>query len=291
MAEKHINYVKEAFFHPINLGLLFTSTLTAFFINDFGLIPNALLTITFGLELMYLGVIPRLGSFRKSIKLKKWKEREPIEETRSVFHSLNPIHQKRFLVLKHLTLKIKENFEKQPYTSQGLLSNIEKKIEGLMNNYINLLDLNQRFSIFIDSVNENQLVQELQQEQEEMESIESSRLKERKKRRIMILEKRLERIKSAKERHEICTTELDTIEDAIQYIFEQSMTMNNPEEIGFQLDTLLMEAEETSSIIETLEGSGFDEFGIFTKHTEADQFSEESGSTGTENPLKRGEKL
>lgn len=291
MSDNYINYTKEAFFHPLNLGVLFTSTLTAFFLNDFGLIPNALLTMTFGLELMYLGIVPRLSSYTKAVKLKKWKEREPIEETRSVFHSLNPVHQKRFLVLKHLTLKIKENFEKQPYTSQGLLANIEKKIDGLMTNYINLLDLNQRFSIFIQSVNEAQLKTEIEQETSEMDTIESARLKERKKRRLLILQKRLDRIKSARERYEICTTELDTIEDAIRYIFEQSMTMNNPEEIGFQLDTLLSEAEETSSIIESLEGTGYDEFGIFTASSEADQFSEQSDLTGAENPFKTREKL
>jgi len=291
MSNENINYVREAFFHPLNLGVLFTSTLSAFFLSDFGLIPNALLTFTFGLELVYLGVVPRLSSFIKQTKLKKIKEREPVLESKNVFNSLTEVQQKKFLVLKHLTLKVRENFEKQPYTSQGLLVNIEKKIDGLLNNYINLLDLHKRFLMFVQSVNEENLIKEIESEEQEMEKIDSERLKERKKRRILILRKRLERIKSASERYEICNTEIDTIEDAIRYIYEQSMTMNNPEEIGFQLDNLLSEVEETSSIIESLESSGYDEFGIFDKKTEADQFSEESGSTGSVNQLKRGEKL
>jgi len=145
--------------------------------------------------------------------------------------------------------------------------------------------------MFIQSVNEGNLVKEIESEEQEMEKIDSERLKERKKRRMLILRKRLDRIKSANERYEICNTEIDTIEDAIRYIYEQSMTMNNPEEIGFQLDNLLSEVEETSSIIESLESTGYDEFGIFEKKTETDQFSEKSGSTGSVNYLKHGEKL
>ncbi|MEL0010986.1 MAG: hypothetical protein VW868_05435, partial [Bacteroidota bacterium] len=43
------------------------------------------------------------------------------------------------------------------------------------------------------------------------------------------------------------------IEDAIRYIYEQSMTMNNPEEIGFQLDNLLTDADETADLIESMD--------------------------------------
>jgi hypothetical protein len=78
-------------------------------------------------------------------------------------------------------------------------------------------------------------------------------LKATKKRRLVILKKRLARLKSAREKYQVSQSHLDTIEDAIRYIYEQSMTMNDPEEIGFQLDNLLMEVEETSQLIEDLD--------------------------------------
>lgn len=270
MAEESINYTKEAFFHPLNLGILFGATLTAFFLNDAGLLPNAILTMTFGLELMFLGTIPRLSNFQKMVKLRKLKEREPVLEHKHIFNSLNEADKKRFLILKHLTLKIRENFEKQPYSSQGLLLNIEQKIDGLMNNYLNLLDLNHRFRLFIQTASKESLKAEIKDEEAEMVQIESERLKEKKRRRLLILQKRLERYETAEERYQICTTELETIEDAIRYIYEQSITMNNPEEIGFQLDNLLMEVEETSSIIEAMDGTGLDDFGIFKQKDELD---------------------
>ena len=51
----------------------------------------------------------------------------------------------------------------------------------------------------------------------------------------------------------MCETHLETIEDAVRYIYEQSMTMSNPEEIGFQLDNLLTEVDETSQLIDDLD--------------------------------------
>ncbi len=288
MAEESINYTKEAFFHPLNLGILFGATLTAFFLNDAGMLPNAILTMTFGLELMFLGTVPRLPNFRKMVKLRKLKEREPVLEHKNIFNSLNEADKKRFLVLKHLTLKIRENFEKQSYSSQGLLLNIEQKIDGLMNNYINLLDLNNRFRLFIQSASKESLKAEIQDEEAEMVQIESERLKERKRRRLLILHKRLERFETAEERYQICTTELETIEDAIRYIYEQSMTMNNPEEIGFQLDNLLMEVEETSSIIEAMDGTGLDDFGIFKQKDELDASLEHEEAPDASQRLKSG---
>lgn len=262
MSENSINYTKEAFFHPINLGLLFGATLTSFFLNDAGLISSTILTLSFGMELVYLGTVPNLTNFKNMIKMKKVKEREPVLENKHVFNSLDDLAKKRFLILKHLTLKIKDNFEKQSFTTQGLLQNIERKIDGLISNYINLLELNKRYKTFINAASLETIRREIQEEEQELEQIDSERLKERKRRRLLILNKRLERYDSAKERFDICSTELETIEDAIRYIYEQSMTMNNPEEIGFQLDNLLMEVEETSSIIEELDGGRLDDFGI-----------------------------
>jgi len=39
----------------------------------------------------------------------------------------------------------------------------------------------------------------------------------------------------------------------VKYIHEQSWTLQNPEEISFQLDTLLEEVEETQASVEEIE--------------------------------------
>ena len=81
----------------------------------------------------------------------------------------------------------------------------------------------------------------------------SPRVKAIKKRRLRILEQRLDRFKKSKENLEIIEEQLATIEDVIKYIHEQSLTLRDPEAITFQLDTLLNEVEETEASVEEIE--------------------------------------
>lgn len=251
--ELNINYTREAFMNPINLGVLLVSTLTAFLISDFGDLSSLLLTTVFGLELMYLGIIPKLPRFRKRAELKKIKERHAANNEKELFQSLDSKSQKRFLVLKHLAKLVQENFEKLPYSSQGLLDNIGKKIEELLGNYLTLLDLIKRYEVYLNTSLESNLKEEVRRQIEEIKSTESEKLKRTKARRVAIMQKRLKKFSVAKEKYLVCETHLETIEDAVRYIYEQSMTMSNPEEIGFQLDNLLNEVEETSQLIDDLD--------------------------------------
>ncbi len=251
--ELNINYTREAFMNPINLGVLLVSTLTAFFMTGLGDFSSLLLTSVFGLELMYLGIVPKLPRFRKKLELKKIKERHAANNEKELFQSLDNKSQKRFLVLKHLAKLVQENFEKLPYSSQGLLDNIGKKIDELLGNYLTLLDLIKRYEVYLNTSLESSLKEEVVRQIEEIKTLDSEKLKRTKARRVAIMQKRLKKFNVAKEKYLVCETHLETIEDAVRYIYEQSMTMSNPEEIGFQLDNLLTEVEETSQLIDDLD--------------------------------------
>lgn len=290
--EKTINYTREAFLHPLNMGVLLVATVSAFAMSDVGQVSNLILTMTFGVELMYLGIVPRLPRFRKNVKLKKMRERSPAAEEKSTFQELDRKSQKRFLVLKHLAKLIKENFDKLPYSSQGLLENIRKKIEELLSNYLTLLDLHKRYRMYMDTSVESTLKQEVAEEEQKIKDLESDRLRRTKARRVAILKKRLKKFEIAKEKYLICETHLETIEDAIRYIYEQSMTMSNPEEIGFQLDNLLEEVEETSQLIDDLDQnilplhSGLDDMDLDVDFGDTDEQSEDSSNINISRKVK-----
>lgn len=279
--DKSINFTREAFLHPLNMGVLLVATISAFATSGMGLVSNLILTMTFGVELMYLGIVPRLPRFRKNVKLRKLRERNPAAEEKSTFQELDQKSQKRFLVLKHLAKLIKENFDKLPYSSQGLLENIRKKIEELISNYLTLLDLHKRYQLYMNTAVEEGLKREVREEEKKIASLDSDRLKRTVKRRVGILKKRLKKFDIAKEKYLICETHLETIEDAIRYIYEQSMTMSNPEEIGFQLDNLLEEVEETSQLIEDLDRE------IFPIHSDLDDLDLDSDFLEIENEQER----
>jgi len=242
--------------------------------------------------LMYLGIVPRLPRFRKNVKLQKLRDRNSEDEEKTVFQELDQKSKKRFLVLKHLTKLIKENFDKLPYSSQGLLENIRKKIGELISNYLTLLDLHKRYKLYMDTSVEESLKREVKNEEEKLETLKSERLKKTRVRRIAILKKRLKKFEIAKEKYLICETHLETIEDAIRYIYEQSMTMSNPEEIGFQLDNLLEEVEETSQLIDDLDQdilpsySGLDDIDLDAELKEAQAAKESEQQIDTSKRVK-----
>lgn len=256
-----INYTKEAFLHPANLVFLLLGTITALIFTDVGLTPNAILTFIFGAELIYLGIVPKLSSYRRSIRGKKKKEQNEDSGDRMLFHHLDARSQKRFLVLKHITSEVKSNFNQLPYTSQGMLEHIQKKMEDLLSTYLTLLDMNRRYKIYMNSEVEEEIRREVAEQESELAGTDSEKLKRTRERRLNILNKRLKKFDVAKEKFLICETHLETIEDAIRFIYEQSMTMPNAEDVGTQLDHLLEEMEETTQIIEELDQNllpGFD---------------------------------
>jgi hypothetical protein len=260
--EQSINYTREAFMHPMNLSFLFASALTAFFVNDLGNIANIVFTMAIGAELVYLGVIPRTDAFKKRILNRALKERPRDVEEKELFYNLNAPAKKRFLVLKHVADKIETNFRKFPDTSQGLTIQIKAKIDGLLSNYIYMLDSRDRYEGYINSTREEELRKEIELVTRELETLESDKIRDIKKRRLLILKKRTHKLVTARERLEICISQLETIEDAMRYIYEQSITMTNPEQIGFQLDNLLTDVEETVSIVEDLDDNTLPGFNI-----------------------------
>ncbi len=250
---KFINYTREAFLHPLNISFLLVATLSAFFTGSSGTIPNLIFLTTFGLELIYLGTVPRMKEFQKYIKLRKIAERSRSHEEKEIFNRLEESSQKRYLVQRHLSTLIRENFEKMPYTTRGVLDNINTKIDGLLTNYLVNLELLGRYENFLDSTSQNTLKAEILSLAKQIEGIESVKLREIKERRLSILNKRYDKFDKAREKYEICESQLETIEDAIRYIYEKSMTMSNPDEIGFQLDNLISDLEDTAQMMEDIE--------------------------------------
>ncbi len=252
-----INYTKEAFLQPLNLGILLVATILGFAAGGLELATNLILTLVCAVELLYLGIVPRLPRFRKIIKLRKLSERSSEIEEKDIFKGLNENSKRKYLVMRHLVKLIKSNFDSLPHGSRGLLDTIRKKVDKLLSNYLTLLDLYKRYQIYMGTSVESRLRQEVEQEEKLIDKVELEKLQKTKARRVNILKKRLKKFGRAREKYLICETHLETIEDVIRYIYEQSMTMNNPEETGSQLDNLLIEMDETSSIIDRLGQESF----------------------------------
>ncbi len=246
-----INYTKEAFLSPWNLVFLIMAMVTAFVLTGTG-IANFVLLFAAALELLYLGMMPRQERFRRVVRSRKMAERNKPPTEKEVFRQLTKSSQKRYIRFRNIEKAVRENYEKMSYASQGLLESHLKKIDDLLDSYLNMLQQKERYERFAQQATENEVVNAMAQLRGEMTD-DPPKVQQIKQKRLDILEKRLVKFKKAHENLAVIEAQLETIEDVTKYIHEQSLTMRNPEEISFQLDTLVSEVEETQASIEQIE--------------------------------------
>ena len=252
MPDEPINFTKEAFMSPVNLGFLILALVVSLLLSG----PAASIALVFAaaLELLYLGTVPRNDRYRRAVRARKAEEHRKAPQDRDVFRTLAKDDQKRYVRFRNMEKAIKDNYAKLPYSSQGLLDAHLKKLDGLLDAHLNLLQLKERYVQFARRTGENDIVQAITALQNEMQA-DPPRVRAIKQRRLSILEKRLDRFKKAGENLAIIEAQLETIEDVARYVYEQSLTMQNPEEVSFQLDTLMNEVEETQQSMEALDSA------------------------------------
>ena len=251
-----INYTKEALFNTWNLAFLIATVAVAAALGVVGALPTWLpeliLVVGGGAELVYLGVMPRHKRFRRHIRAEKRAERHQAPSQREIFSQLRNQSQRRYAKLRKLKDQVQANYQKLSYASQGILTSHVDKIDGLLDSYLDLLHQRERYRDFMESATEERILHAIEALKKDMAD-DPDRVRAVKKRRLKVLERRLARFRKAHENLEIIGAQLSTIEDVVRYIHEQSWTLQNPEEVTAQLDTLMREVEETQSSIREIE--------------------------------------
>lgn len=256
MSEANINYTKEAFLHPWNLAFLIGAMVLSFAVSMFGTglswTFETILIFASALELLYLGFMPRQDRFRRAVRSQRAAEHAKPPSQKELFQLLTKNSQRRYARLRKLGKDIQANYRKTNYASQGMLDSHVKKINGLLDSYLKLLYQQERYEYSTQVRSEAEVVRAITELRSDMED-DPPKVAAIKGRRMKILEQRLDRFKRGAENLEIIEAQLETIEDVVKYIHEQSLTLSNPQEITFQLDTLLNEVEETRSTVEEME--------------------------------------
>ena len=256
MNKANINYTKEAFLHPWNLIFLIVAMAAAFgtsmIFPGTEFLFNTILLFTAALELIFLGSMPKQERFRRAVKSRQAAVHAKPPTQKELYRLLNRPNQRRYARLRDLEKKIESNYRKLSYASQGLLESHINKIDGLLDSYLTLLNQKERYEHYGQRTEEKEVVRSIGELREDMLD-DSPRVKAIKARRMKILEQRLVRFKKSHENLEIIEAQLETIEDVIKYIHEQSLTLRNPEEITYQLDLLLSEVEETEASVGEIE--------------------------------------
>lgn len=244
-------YVKEAFLSQYNLVLLAGAVLLAMA----ALSPVPVL-IALGGECVYLGTVPSLPGFKRRIRKLREDERRALDQTviEQLLTDLSPNQRESYFALKDLRDKILENYHRLP-GGAGLVDTSDDRIDALLVSFVRLLSTLNNYRRYLNNTDRKALERDLSELRVELGGGEggSEAVREIKKRRVGILEKRLERFDKAGESREVISHQLASIEDFLRLLHEQSITLRDPELVGAQLENLSLEVQATDETVRQME--------------------------------------
>lgn len=212
------------------------------------------LLLAAGLELMYVATVPQNSRFRRLVRSWKYAEEKRQKEMKlfDLFKELPPELKSRYEQVVQVARAIRANYAKLSTTSQMFVQQMDQKLTGLQHGYVRLLHASYTHRDYLQSLNTASVKRELEG-LEKSQSSASAKVQEINAKRIEILRKRLEKFEKIRENNDVITAQCSAIEDVLQLIRDQSVTMRDPQEVSAQLDTLVQDVEQTEQNVREIE--------------------------------------
>ncbi|HET9166788.1 MAG TPA: hypothetical protein VFP11_12385 [Candidatus Angelobacter sp.] len=247
--DKDINFVKEAF--NIQYNWIALGGAAAFALVTGTVIPIALAG---GLELMYLAVVSQHPRFQRLVRSWKFAEEQKLNEQKlgDMLRSLPPDMQGRYIKLAEVCRSIRGNFSQLSSTSQIFVQQMDQRLEGLLHGYARLLSAAFQQRQYVKTTDPDQIKKEIAALQQHMNT-DPPRVQDINKKRVEILSKRLEKYQKINENRQVVDAQCSAVEDVLQLVRDQSVTMRDPQQVSDQLANLVHDVEQTEQTVQQVE--------------------------------------
>ena len=247
--QKNISFVKEAFNIQYNwIGL---AAAGAFALVSASFLPVLLAA---GAELMYLSIIPNNGRFQRLVR--SWKLAEEKQQTQQslsdLLRTLPGDLQTRYIKLAEICGGIRANFAQLSSTSQIFVQQMDSRLEGLLHGYARLLQACFQQRQYAKTVDPDGIKSEIAALQRRMAG-DPPKVQDIDKKRIEILSKRLEKYQKITENRQVVDAQIAAMEDVLQLVRDQSITMRDPQQVSDQLENLVRDVEQTEETVKQVE--------------------------------------
>ncbi len=244
-----INFVKEALKWQYNwIGLAGAAAFAL--VTGTGL-P---LVLAAGLELIYMSLVPQSSRFRRLVRSWKYAEekRRQAMKMGAIFRDLPQELRARYADLETICQAIRDNYSRLSSTSLIFASQMEQRLQGLLQAYLRLLVAAQQYREYLGSTDPESIKREAAQLQRKLQS-DAPKVQEINRRRIEILNKRLEKFEKIRENRQVIDAQLAAIQDVMDLIRDQSVTMRDPQQISDQLENLVRDVGQTEETVRQVE--------------------------------------
>jgi len=207
-----------------------------------------------GLELIYLSTVPQMSRFQRLVRSWKYAEekRERAMSLSALFHEMPPEMRTRYLQLDTSCRAIRENYKRLSSTSQMFVEQMEAKLEGLAQSYLRLLNAAFHHREHLTTTNPESIRHEARELEKGLEK-QSPKVQEINRKRIEILNKRVEKYEKVRENCQVIDAQCAAVEDVLQLIRDQSVTMRDPQQLSDHLDNLMRDVEQTEETVREVE--------------------------------------
>jgi hypothetical protein len=242
-------YLKAAALHPVSVTGLAVGA--GWFVAGGGVAP---LLIAGGLELVWLGMLAGDARFRRAVDARAAGRlrREEQRRVENLLAELAPNQREHYLSLRALADRIEANYRRLPGDGPAALESREK-VDALLHAFLRLLVTWNDHRRYLGATDRVAIERDLAQLREGLAVGGGETVQEIKRKRIEILEKRLERFRSAEEGREAIAHQLASIEDVLRLVHEGSITLRDPAAITRQLDALTLEVEATEATVREMD--------------------------------------
>jgi hypothetical protein len=248
-AQKDINFVKEAFKIQYNWIALAGMGL-------FGLVTGSALPLILagGLELMYLAVVPQNWRFQRLVRSWKFAEEQRSHERKlaDMLRSLPSDMQTRYVNLAQVCASIRNNYSQLTTTSQIFVQQMDQRLQGLLNGYARLLNAAFQQRQYLKTADAEAIKKQITTLQQRLNQ-DPPKVQEINKKRIEILSKRLEKFQKIVENRQVVDAQCSAVEDVLQLVRDQSVTMRDPQQVSDQLANLVRDVEQTEQTVQQVE--------------------------------------
>ncbi len=246
---KDINFVKEAF--NIQYNWIALAGAGAFALVTGTAIPIALAG---GLELMYLAVVSQHPRFQRLVRSWKFAEDQKRNEQKlgDMLRSLPPDMQGRYIKLAEVCRSIRGNFSQLSATSQIFVQQMDQRLEGLLHGYARLLSAAFQQRQYVKTTDPDEIKKEIAALQQHLNT-DPPRVQDINKKRVEILSKRMEKYQKINENRQVVDAQCSAVEDVLQLVRDQSVTMRDPQQVSDQLANLVHDVEQTEQTVQQVE--------------------------------------
>ena len=212
------------------------------------------LLLAAGLELIYLSTVPRNSRFQRLVRSWDYAEEKRRRDMSlsALFHEMPPEMRTRYAQLDTSIRAIRENYKRLSSTSQMFVEQMESKLDGLAQSYLRLLNAAFHHREYLNTTNPESIRHEARELEKGLDQ-QPLKVQEINRKRIEILNKRVEKYEKVRENCQVIDAQCAAVEDVLQLIRDQSVTMRDPQELSDHLDSLVRDVEQTEETVREVE--------------------------------------